>query len=190
MRTLVTLGFAAFAAVMADAASADDLAAATFREIVSPKGVISVPQNYRLRWTHVGSWVVAQPDAPGYGFHDVYTQPAAAEAFRRTGVFPDGTVLVKEVRALGSGPLTTGLAQWATTVSVSFVMVKDSRERFPSNPHWSEGWGWALFETKAPLVNVSKGFAESCRACHMPARKTDWVFIEGYPTLQSDADLR
>ena len=59
----------------------------------------------------------------------------------------------------------------------------DSKGRFQNSPHWSSGWGWALFENTAPDRNVSKGFSTSCEACHTPAKAQDWVFTEGYPTL-------
>lgn len=185
MKYLIVLLFAGLAAVGGDAAKAEDLAQTTFRDVVDAQGGISLPRDFRLHWTHLGSWLVAKPDAPGHGFHDVYTQTAAAEAYRRTGAFPDGTVLVKEIRALGSGALTTGQAQWATDTKVWFVMVKDSRGRFAGNPHWAQGWGWALFDAKAPSANASKGFTETCQGCHIPAKQTDWVFVDGYPTLRN-----
>jgi hypothetical protein len=50
--------------------------------------------------------------------------------------------------------------------------------------HWGEGCGWALYEAKAPATNVSKSFEETCKGCHVPAQQNDWVFVEGYPTLQ------
>ncbi len=165
--------------------AAEDLSAATFGRIVDSAGAIRLPRGYRERWTHLGSWVVPAADAPGHGFHDVYTQPPAAAAWRRSGEFPDGTVLVKEIRALGHGPMTTGEALWAGQTRVWFVMVRDTRGRFPDDPDWGEGWGWALFEAAAPERDVSSGFATACRGCHLPARATGWVFVEGYPALHA-----
>ncbi len=156
----------------------------TYGTIVDSQGNIRLPDNYRQTWTHLGSWLVGDPNAPGHGFHDVYTQKDAATAYLETGEFPDGSVLIKEVRAVESGAKTTGQAKWAGDTNIWFVMVKDQQERFKGNVHWGEGWGWALFKADNPSANVSQGFAETCLGCHGPAKNTDWVFIEGYPTLQ------
>lgn len=45
----------------------------TFRDYVDNEGNITLPANARLNWVHLGSWVVNDADAPGAGFHDVYT---------------------------------------------------------------------------------------------------------------------
>ncbi|MGY6275643.1 cytochrome P460 family protein [Methylomonas sp. MgM2] len=164
-------------------ARAVDLADHTYANYVDKKGEISLPAGFRQHWTHLGSWVVAKVDAPGYGFHDVYTQAQAVEAFKRSGRFPDGTVLVKEIRGLSSAEMTTGPATWAADPKVWFVMVKDDKNRFAGNRHWAEGWGWALFNAADTKKNVSTGFRDSCQACHEPARASDWVFVSGYPSL-------
>jgi hypothetical protein len=54
------------------------------------------------------------------------------------------TVLVKEVFATDHAQLTTGDAHWATGTKVWFVMIKDDKGRYPGNPLWGDGWGWAL----------------------------------------------
>ena len=160
-----------------------ELSEQTYRQLVDKAGNIKLPESYRQNWTHLGSLLVADPKAPGHGFHDVYAQPQAVLAYRQTGKFPDGTVLVKEVRKVKSAVLPTGKAQWAGDINIWFVMIKDTQGRFKGNPHWAEGWGWALYEAKSSAINVSKSFREACKACHIPAKQTDWVFIGGYPTL-------
>ncbi|MGB4813245.1 MAG: cytochrome P460 family protein [Methylophilaceae bacterium] len=152
--------------------------------LVDKAGNIRLPKNFRQNWVHMGSWIVADPKAPGNGFHDVYTQREAVKAYRKTGKFLDGTVLVKEIRNVESGDQTTGHVQWAGDNKIWFVMVKDSKNRFTGNPNWEEGWGWGLYEVKNPSLNVSKGFKATCLGCHTPAKNTDWVYINGYPTLK------
>ena len=163
------------------AASADDR---PLPEVVSETGVISLPADFRARLHHLGSWFV--PTGEASGFHDVYADPGAIASYRKTGAFPDGTVLVKELRGAGSGTYTTGsdvrfatgeLKQW-------FVMVKDSQGRFPDNASWGDGWGWALFKPDDPSVNVSSNYQSDCLGCHLPARATDLVYVEAYPTLR------
>jgi cytochrome P460 len=167
-------------------ADTNQLQNTTFSQYVDKAGNISLPTDYRATWTHIGSWLVADKKAPGHGFHDVYMQPEAAAYYRNTQQYADGTVMIKEVRKLEEAFKTTGKAQWAGDIKVWFVMVKDTQGRFKDNLHWADGWGWALFENKEKaetLKNVSVGYEITCKGCHLPAKQTDSVFIEGYPTL-------
>lgn len=183
MTSTNTLTLISVLALAASPVFANDLATATFREYVDAEGNISLPVDIRSNWVHLGSWVVNEEGAPGAGFHDVYTQPEAAQAYRDTGEFADGTVLVKEIRTIESGAKTTGPALWAGEPQVWFVMVRDNQGRF-DGPHWGEGWGWGLYKADNPFLNVSESFEATCKGCHVPAQQTDWVFIEGYPTLK------
>ncbi|GAB1261731.1 cytochrome P460 family protein [Aurantivibrio plasticivorans] len=160
--------------------------ASTFESLIDHKGGLRLPRQYRQQWSHLGSWVIAEPMAPGAGLHDVYTQPEALESYRHKGDFPDGTVIVKDVSHIESGTLTTGHAQWAGATKIWFVMVRDTADRFPGNKHWQEGWGWALFDAQNPAKNISEGFEVSCKGCHLPAAGTHWVFTHGYPSLKGD----
>lgn len=163
-----------------------------FSPYVDQHGDISRPTGFRQNWVHLGTWYV--PDskqAAGPGFHDVYASPGTVEAYKKTGKFPDGAVLVKDIRAIKSKPLTTGDAHWAGDTAVWFVMVKDTKGRFPDNSIWGEGWGWALFKADRPSVNVTHNWKQdeglsNCYGCHVPTRQTDWVYTEGYPTLRRE----
>lgn len=183
MTTINTLGLAALLTLAGIPAFGADLATTTFRDHVDGEGNISLPADARASWVHLGSWVVNDAEAPGAGFHDVYTQPEAAQAYRDSGEFADGSVLIKEIRGIESAEKTTGPALWAGEPQLWFVMVKDAQGRF-DGPHWGEGWGWALFKADNPDVNVSESFESTCMGCHVPAQQTDWVYVEGYPTLQ------
>lgn len=151
---------------------------------VDTKGRIQLPGDFRLGMVHLGSWFV--PDGPASGFHDVYTERASAEHYRKHGRFPDGATLVKELRAHDSATYTTGanISSANATVKQWFVMVKDARGHYPGNPLWGDGWGWALFKPDAPSKNVAADYQAECLACHEPARQTDLVYVESYPTLQ------
>ena len=151
---------------------------AEFSPWVDEKGNISRPTDFRMKWSHLGSWGL------GDGMHDVYTQPESLEAYLKDEKFPDGAVLVKEVRGHESGAKTTGEAQWAGDLVQWFVMVKDSQNRFPDNPLWGDGWGWALFKPDDPAKQLATSYKVDCMACHIPAAKTDRVYIEAYPTLR------
>lgn len=158
--------------------------AETLSPYVDSEGRITLPQDFRNRMVHLGSWFVPEGDASG--FHDVYTEAKSAAAYRATGKFPDGATLVKELRASKSADYTTGkgVHSASTRIKQWFVMVKDSKGRFAGNPTWGDGWGWALFKTDAANTNASKDYRTDCLGCHIPARATDLVYIQAYPTLQ------
>ena len=67
--------------------------ATPFSPYVDEKGNISVPTGYRSQWAHLGTWAVPQMMA-GLSYHEVYTQPSSVQAYKKTGAFPDGAVLV------------------------------------------------------------------------------------------------
>src|SRR6266567_8386267 len=117
--------------------------------------------------------------------HYTYASPGTAEYYRKNGKFADGTVLVKEVFATDHAQLTTGDAHWATTTKVWFVMIKDDKGRYPGNPLWGDGWGWALFKADAPDKQVATNYKKDCLGCHVPAKSTDWTYVQGYPVLKS-----
>ena len=120
-------------------AQASNLSDQTYRQWADKAGNTRLPESYRQNWTHLGSLLVADTKAAGHGFHDVYAQPQALQAYRQTGKFPDGTVLVKEVRKVKSATITTGAAQWTGDINIWFVMVKDIQGRFKGHPHWAQG---------------------------------------------------
>jgi cytochrome c len=129
-------------------------------------------------------WIVPDKEADGHGFHDVYTQPETVVAYKKTGKFPDGAVLIKEISGVETDTLTTGKASWAGKPKVWFVLVKDAKGRFADNPNWGNGWGWALFKAEDPTKSASTGFRKDCLRCHTPAKETDWVYVKGYPALR------
>lgn len=179
MRTRLGNALLASALTLPLAAAAGD-----FSVYVDDKGRISRPADFRTHFVHLGSWAVLDEKSAARGLHDVYTERASAEHYRKTGQFPDGATLVKEIRKLETSAMTTGNpVVWGSSPAVWFVMVKDATGRFADNPLWGDGWGWALFKADAPEANAAVSYEADCKACHVPAAKTDRVFIQGYPTL-------
>ena len=161
------------------------LAADSFSPYVDGKGQINLPKNFRSDFVHLGSWAVTDDKSESRGFHDVYTERKSLDHYRKTGVFPDGATLVKEIRNLETGPLTTGNpVHWAGKPAVWFVMIKDWKGRFPGNPLWEDGWGWAMYKADDPRKNAASSYKADCQACHIPAAQTDRVFVQGYPLLK------
>lgn len=178
-KTLIVLSMVTMLLQMS-AAKADD---AGFSPYVDKSGNISLPEDFRISMIHLGSWFVPEGDASG--FHDVYTEAETALYYRKHGKFPDGATLIKELRPSKAGDYTTGKnVSYATgDIKQWFVMIKDTKERFKSNPIWGNGWGWALFKTTDTSKNASDDYKADCLGCHIPAEKTDWIYVEGYPTL-------
>jgi hypothetical protein len=157
----------------------------SFSPYVDKDGKISLPKGYKQKWTHLGSWAVAkEKGATIHEMHNVYTQPETIAAYNKTGEFPDGAVLVKEVRQTKADRLTTGHSAWSTDMKIWFVLIKDRKGRFEDSEDWGDGWGWALFEAEDPTKNVSAGYDTSCLACHVPATDSDWIYVSGYPDLK------
>lgn len=157
---------------------------AGFSPYVDKKGNISFPQGFRISMAHLGSWFV--PDGGASGFHDVYTEKESIKAFRKTGKFPDGATLIKELRASEKGEYTTGQGVSHSTSGLKqwFVMIKDSKGRFAGNATWGEGWGWALFKPDHKGKNATTNYKSDCLGCHVPAKNSDWIYTEAYPVLR------
>ena len=150
-------------------------------DLVDKAGNIQKPSDFRDRYQAIGTYMVLDPK--GNQMHVTYASPGAAESYRKTGKFPDGTVLVKEIFATDHAQMTTGDAHWASGTKVWFVMIKDEKGRYSDNPLWGDGWGWALFKSDAPDKQVATDYKKDCLGCHIPARGTDWVYVQGYPVL-------
>ncbi|MBX9883405.1 MAG: cytochrome P460 family protein [Novosphingobium sp.] len=149
-------------------------------------GVLHVPAHYRETYQALGSWAIAAEGQPGsQQIHLVYASPGAAEAHRKTGHFPDGTTLVKEVFAATTAPMTTGTVSHADTLKGWFVMVKDSKNSHAGNTLWGDGWGWAWFDADKPAATSTSDYKAECQACHLPAKANDWTYVEGYPVLKN-----
>jgi len=190
MRILIALMTLSFCA----AANADETLLSTYGSLVDESGNISLPEDFRSDWAFLGTWSIAEKDvetssaASGHGaagLHTVYTQRKTIDHFRKTGEFPDGAVIVKELLKAVTTPMTTGTVSRGTEVEGWFVMVKDTQGRFSSNPLWGDGWGWSLFNSDQAETSVTKNYKTECLGCHIPARNDDWIYLDGYPVLEA-----
>ncbi|MDH3694373.1 MAG: cytochrome P460 family protein [Gammaproteobacteria bacterium] len=170
---------------------ADDSFTSTYESLVDDAGNITMPKTFQSDWTFLGTWSIAKEDvetsaaASGHGaaaLHNVYTQPGIVEAFRNTGTFPDGAVLIKELLDTETAQMTTGKVSRGNKIEGWFVMVKDTEGRFLDNKLWGDGWGWFLFDASNNLT--TKDYKAECLGCHIPAKQNDWIYTEGYPILQ------
>ena len=152
---------------------------------VDAHGNLHVPADYRTAYEFLGTWAVAVDKEPGSKqMHDVFTTPGTIAAFRKTGKFPDGTLLIKEVYESATASMTTGTVSHAQTLKGWFVMMKDTRNSYPSNKLWGDGWGWSWFDAGNPQKTTSTNYKTDCLSCHVPAQASDWIYTNGYPTLR------
>jgi hypothetical protein len=153
--------------------------------VVDANGNLRVPADYRTAYQFLGNWAVAADQGQGSKeVHVVYASPGAIAAYRKDGRFPDGSVLVKEVFAATTSTMTTGNVSHAQNLKGWFVMMKDSKNSHPDNKLWGDGWGWSWFDAPNPLKSTSTDYKVDCLTCHVPARATDWIYVQGYPPLK------
>jgi Cytochrome P460 len=180
---LLISGVVAVTAVVAHSESETAAAAS------DPQALLYVPDaDYRRDWALLGSFSVLadDPEAGAKEFHVVYTLPENVDAYRKTGAFPDGAILVKDVFATGTEALTTGTASYANTLIGRFIMVKDQGDKYAgTSPLWGDGWGWAFYEGAETRKTVSTDYKEDCLGCHEPVRNQDLLHIQGYPILKN-----
>jgi hypothetical protein len=151
---------------------------------VEAEAVLQVPAvDYRKEWVQLGTFSVLA-DKPADGakeLHVVYTARQNLEAYLRTGRFPDGAVLVKDVFNARTEALTTGTSSYAGDLAGRFVMVKDGAG---TGLRFGDGWGWAFYEGAETKRTVTTNYKDDCLPCHEPARGQDLVYLQGYPLLR------
>ena len=153
--------------------------------VVDAQGSLRVPADYRTAYQFLGSWAVAADQGQGSKqIHVVYASPGTIAAYHKDGHFPDGSVLVKEVFETATTAMTTGTVSHAQTLKGWFVMMKDSKDSHPDNKLWGNGWGWSWFDAANPSKTTSTDFKVDCLSCHVPARASDWIYVQGYPALR------
>jgi hypothetical protein len=153
---------------------------------------LQLPQGYH-RWIFLGSPLTPHGLNNGNAgfpeFHNVYIQPEAYQAYRDTGEFPEGTILLKELQltkpgtyADGSRNEASGRGYFPGKANGIDISVKDSKRFRDTN-----SWGFFNFGHHAPpyAQTASVQPKEACAGCH-EANATDMVFSEFYkPVLDA-----
>ena len=147
-------------------------------------GQLLRPQDHR-EWVFVGAPVTPNDMNAGQAafpeFHNVYIDPASFASYKRTGEFPEGTMILKELVSVGSKSMDSGSGYFQGEFISLEAMVKDS-QRFGDEPG-----GWAFFRFgEAPDYNRTgaRMKTESCNDCHSGATE-DYVFTDTYPVLRA-----
>lgn len=153
-------------------------------EMIKPDGaIVMTNQNYQREWTMLGIWAHLKGEGVEQ-FNVVYTQPETVASYRETGEFPEGSVLIKELRqavtAGESGEAVSSLG----ALTGWFVLIKPPRSGGPQGPLWGDGWGWAKFNANTPDATITENYKTDCIQCHLPVESTDWVHVQGYPAIR------
>src|SRR5215472_1864614 len=155
-------------------------------------GKLKLPTGYR-KWVFVGAPLTpnglnkGQANFPEY--HHVYVEEKNVDAYLKTGTFPEGTILVKELTRVlqstfpdGSRKEPSGRGYFNGEFNGIDVSVKDSK-RFAK----TSGWGYFTFGHH-PLPYgewAAESSPSECAGCHQTyVLKTDMTWIQFYPLLR------
>jgi hypothetical protein len=153
------------------------------------KGELVLPRGYH-QWVFLGSPLT--PNALNGGkaafpeYHNVYVRPEALKAYQRTGEWPEGTILLKELQLTrpatnndGSSVEVSGRGYFPAALNGIDISVKDSGRFKDTN-----GWGYFNFGHHAPPY--AKTAAEqpkaACAGCHIE-NATNMVFSKFYAPI-------
>jgi uncharacterized protein (TIGR03067 family) len=151
------------------------------------KDTLLRPEGYR-EWVFVGSsqglrYEEGKKESRQQEYKNVYIDPAAYRAYKETGAFPQGTVLVLETAA-GEEKKEPGLrGSFQKEFTGLSAAVKD-KDRFP------DGWAYFTFsdgrgKTKTKAQPAKKS---ACYDCHLKKGAEDNVFTQFYPVLKAARD--
>ena len=152
-------------------------------------GDLILPKGFE-KWVYLGSPLT--PNALNGGkanfpeFHNVYMQPWAYEEYQKTDVFPEGTIMFKELQLTipgqnpdGSRTEPSGRGYFPGKLNGADVTVKDSKRYADTG-----GWGYYNFhhyEPKAPTAKLRP--KTECAFCHLANAKKDEVWTQFYIRL-------
>jgi hypothetical protein len=138
------------------------------------------PEGYR-EWIFVGASLgMSYEEKPKEArFHNIYLHPAAYREYKKTGRFPERTILVGETLTAASQASINRQGQFEDRFVGLEAAVKDST-RFP------ESWAYFSFTRRGqPLAATTKAFPKKdCWNCHREHAATDNVFTQFYPVLR------
>jgi hypothetical protein len=159
--------------------------------VFTADGKMKLPTGYR-RWIFIGAPLT--PNALNNGnanfpeYHHVYVEARNLDAYLKTGSFPEGTVLVKELTRVldptfpdGSRTEPSGRGYFNGMFNGIDVSVKD-RKRFPN----SNGWGYFTFghHPEPYATTAAESSVAECAGCHIAnVAKTDMTWVQFYPLL-------
>jgi hypothetical protein len=136
-----------------------------------------LPKDYR-QWVFLSSGMSMSYDPNGGStanprFENVFVNPAAYQAFVKTGTWPDKTVLILEARASDSKVSINKDGRVQTDLVGISAHVKDSARG---------GWAFYGFD-RGGAQGVLLPKSADCYSCHEQSGAVDTTFVQFYPTL-------
>jgi len=193
MKLMIVIAGAAIlagGAVMAAAAAKDKVKyGVDYKPQWTENGELKQPEDFR-RLVFIGSPLTPNglnDGAAGFPeYHNVYVQPKAFEAYRKSGEWPEGTMMIKELQLVktddsnfedGSRLEPSGRGFFPGVPNGMDVSVKDSSRFADTN-----NWGYFNFGHNAPpyAASAAAAPAEACASCHIANADEDMVFVEFY----------
>jgi hypothetical protein len=162
--------------------------------VFEPDGKLKLPDPPTFRrWVFVGAPLT--PNGLNNGkanfpeYHHVYIEQKNIDAYLKTGQFPEGTIIVKELTRVlkptfpdGSRTEPSGRGYFNGEYNGIDVTVKDSK-RFAK----TKGWGFFTFgHHPLPYAqSAEEAPASECASCHQTfVAKTDMTWVQFYPLLR------
>lgn len=159
--------------------------------VFNKNGELKLPQGYR-QWVFIGAPLTPHGLNGGKAgfpeYHHVYVNPDAFDVYKRTGTFPEGAVIAKELVLVkkgkhedGSYDAPSGRGYFADKYNGMDVMVKDNKRFSKTN-----GWGFFNFGHHSPpyMTHARSAPKNNCASCHAANAKKDMVFTQFYPILK------
>ena len=162
--------------------------------VFDSQGRMKVPDPHIFRrWVFVGAPLT--PNGLNNGkanfpeYHHVYIEQKNVDAYLKTGTFPEGTVIVKELTRVlnptfpdGSRTEPSGRGFFNGQYNGIDISVKDSKRFAKTN-----GWGFFTFghHPRPYEQTAAEAPATQCAGCHTTyVAKTDMTWIQFYPLLR------
>ena len=177
---------AAFVSGMGNPAAAD---APAWGPKWTDNGELILPTGFH-EWVYLGSPLTPHAlnggSAPFPEYHNVYVQPEAFRAYRETGEWPEGTIMLKELQLTrqatnpdGSSVEVSGRGYFPGALNGIDISVKDSKRFKDSN-----GWGFFNFGHHAPPYAETAAALpiEACAGCHIQ-NADNMVFSKFYKAI-------
>lgn len=141
----------------------------------SPVATIPMPENYR-EWVWLSSGLgmsySAGVESDNPVFDNVFASPEAYAAFKKTGIWPNNTQLMLEIRKSGSNASINQHGHFQTDLAALEGHVKDGHGE----------WAFYSFGKGAKTGTLIPKQA-SCYSCHQQHAAVDTTFVQFYPTL-------
>lgn len=154
-------------------------------------GQLKYPVDYP-EWVFLGtgldmSYTADAAMRDGSMFNSVFVNPSAYKAFKQTGHWPDGTVMVLENRGAAGAASINKRGKTETSELMGLeVHLKDSAHLK------GDGWGFYGFANAADRSGTGKLIARpaSCYTCHEAHGAVDTTFTQFYPHAMEAAKLK